>query len=158
MWRFQVLGAGVAQLMPAYSSLQSPGSPTGPPDCANPYILQNILRQRFGAENISVISDNGGIAMVYQTHKCEGVVPSCFRWWPRVVIPLVPLADVPTALLAASISMNATTDLDLGYDAMYVNNLPTAVQQGLVQEATIEAAVRRSFRLRMRLGDFDPPR
>jgi hypothetical protein len=71
MWRFQVLGAGVAQLMPAYSSLQSPGSPTGPPDCANPYILQNILRQRFGAENISVISDNGGIAMVYQTHKCE---------------------------------------------------------------------------------------
>jgi beta-glucosidase-like glycosyl hydrolase len=74
------------------------------------------------------------------------------------VIPLVPLADVPTALLAASISMNATTDLDLGYDAMYVNNLPTAVQQGLVQEATIEAAVRRSFRLRMRLGDFDPPR
>ena len=66
----QVLGANVAQLMPAYSAMLSPGSPDGAPDCANNYLLKDILRQRFGAHNISVISDNGGIAMVYQTHKC----------------------------------------------------------------------------------------
>ncbi len=73
----QVLKANVAQLMPAYSSLQSPGSPTGPPDCANDYTLKTILRERFGAENISVISDNGGIAMVYQTHKCKAMCLLC---------------------------------------------------------------------------------
>ncbi len=65
---------------------------------------------------------------------------------------------MPTALLAAAISMNATTDIDLGYDSVYVDWLPEAVEAGLVQQSTIDAAVRRSLMLRFRLGDFDPAR
>lgn len=66
--------------------------------------------------------------------------------------------DVPTGELAAAIAMNATTDLDLGYDQVYTDFLPTALAQGLVSESTIEAAVRRSLTLRFKLGDFDPAR
>ncbi len=69
-WLLQVLGAHVAQLMPAYSAFYSPESPDGAPDCANEYLIKTVLRGRFGAVNMSVISDNGGIEMVYQTHKC----------------------------------------------------------------------------------------
>ena len=77
----QVLGGHVAQLMPAYSALWTPAAPTCAPDCANSYILRDVLRQRFGAANISVISDNGGIAMVYQVRlEVLQVAILCFRY------------------------------------------------------------------------------
>lgn len=70
--------------------------------------------------------------------------------------PRFRFADVATAEEAAAISMNATTDLDLGYDSVYPDNLGKALTDGLVAQSTIDAAVRRSLALRIRLGDFDP--
>ena len=59
--------------------------------------------------------------------------------------------------LAAAVSINATTDLDLGHDAIYFDNLAKAVQDSLVDPKTIAESVWRNFYWRIRLGDFDPP-
>ena len=52
--------------------------------------------------------------------------------------------------------VNATTDLDLGHDDVYLSELPFALTDKLVSVESIRAAVWRSFYLRIRLGDFDP--
>ena len=59
--------------------------------------------------------------------------------------------------LAAAVSINATTDLDLGHDAIYSKNLGKAVEDHLVSPQTIADSVWRNFYWRIRLGDFDPP-
>ena len=63
---------------------------------------------------------------------------------------------VKTAEEAAAVSMNATTDLDLGHDAIYSKNLGQAVKDSLVDPATIADSVWRNMYWRIRLGDFDP--
>ena len=47
--------------------------------------------------------------------------------------------------------------LGLGHDGVCTDNLQKAIDDHLVEEDTIREAVWRSFYLRMRLGDFDPP-
>lgn len=132
-FKSQVMAAKAAQIMPAYSGMQCPKSPDGAPDAANQFLLISVLREAFNAPNISIISDNGGIKMVYDSHHY-----------------------VPTAVDAAAVCMNATTDLDLGNDEIYSNNLMVAVQQEKCSADAIKAAVWRSFLLRIKLGDFDP--
>ena len=134
-FKSQVLAGKVAQMMPAYSGIRVPKfSDEGAPDCANKYLLESILREEFNAPNISVCSDNGGVKYVYTTHKY-----------------------VNSSEEAAAVSMNASTDLDLGYDLVYTSNLQSAINDHLVDEQNIKDAVWRSFYLRMRVGDFDPP-
>eukprot|EP00118_Oscarella_pearsei_P025144 m.307605 g.307605 ORF g.307605 m.307605 type:complete len:786 (+) comp42516_c0_seq1:80-2437(+) len=133
-FKSQIIGAKVGQIMPAYSSVRCKGSPDGAPDCANTFLLRTVLRDQFGGHNVSVCSDNGGVAEVYATHHY-----------------------VPTAEDAAAVSMKASTDLDLGYDAIYSKYLGPAVKDGKVDAKTIQESVWRSFYWRIRLGDFDPP-
>ena len=131
----QVLAAKVAQIMPAYSGVRVPGlSDDGAPDCANKYLLKKVLREELKAPNISVCSDNGGVWFLTKYQKF-----------------------VNSDELGAAMSMNATTDLDLGHDNIFPDHLQNAVDHGLVNEKTIREAVWRSFYLRMRIGDFDPP-
>lgn len=40
-------------MMPAYTGFRSPQSPSAAPDAANEYLLIDIIRNRFGAQNIS---------------------------------------------------------------------------------------------------------
>lgn len=133
-FKSQVLAANVTQIMPAYSGVKCSGSADGAPDAANPFLLKTVLREQFGASNISVVSDNGGVAEVYATHHFAS-----------------------SAKEGAALCMNATTDLDLGHDRIYPIYLPQAVSDGLVSIDTIKESVWRSFLLRIRLGDFDPP-
>ncbi|XP_065911336.1 uncharacterized protein [Dysidea avara] len=131
----QVMAANVAQIMPAYSGVRVTDlSDKGAPDCANSYLLRTVLRDGFDAPNISVCSDNGGVYFVYDPHMY-----------------------VNSTELSAAVSMNASTDLDLGTDKVYTTNLQKAIDDHLVEEETIREAVWRNFYLRMRLGDFDPP-
>ena len=131
----QVLAADVAQIMPAYSGVRVTDLPDkGAPDCANSYLLKTVLRDGFSAPNISVCSDNGGVYFVYDPHMY-----------------------VNSTELSAAVSMNASTDLDLGTDEVYTKNLQKAIDDHLVEKETIREAVWRNFYLRMRLGDFDPP-
>ena len=134
-FKSQVLAGKVAQVMPAYSGVRVPKfSDDGAPDCANKYLLKSILREEFKAPNISVCSDFDGIVNVVTTHKYVNTMED-----------------------AAAVSMDATTDIDLGSDQVYTKNLPNAIDDYLVNEQAIYDAVWRSFHLRMRLGDFDPP-
>ena len=132
-FKSQVMGANVSQVMPAYSGLNCSMQNDSAPDAANAFLLKTVLRKEFSGTNVSVCSDNGGVFVVYSNHHYASSVE-----------------------MAAAVCMNASTDLDLGYDLVYSQNLKSAVTQGLVDEDTIRQSVTRSFYLRMRVGDFDP--
>ena len=67
---------------------------------ANQFLLKTILREEFAAPNISIISDNGGVVEVYNTHHFA-----------------TSLED------AATLCMNAPTDFDLHWVMMkYILN------------------------------------
>jgi len=134
-FKSQVLAGKVAQVMPAYSGVRiKKYSEDGAPDCANKYLLKTILRKEFNVPNISVCSDNGAVFYTMSRHRF-----------------------VKTAAESAAVSMNATTDIDLGIDRIYPDFLQQALEYHLVTEQTIRDAVWRNFYLRMRVGDFDPP-
>ena len=132
-FKSQVIGAQAMQMMPAYSGVRCKYEPDGAPDAANPFLLRAVLREQFGAPNISICSDNGGILEVFETHHFAKSLEE-----------------------AAALCMNASTDLDLGHDEVYTKYLPSAYDDKLVQVDTIRDAVWRSFYLRIRVGDFDP--
>ena len=102
----------------------------GEPCCASPTLLQRILRERWGFGGY-VVSDCGAIDDIYATHKVAG-----------------------TAAEAAALAVKAGCDLNCG--ATYPA-LVDAVQQGLIDEATLDTSVKRLFDARFRLGMFDPP-
>ena len=132
-FKSQVVGGKAMQIMPALSGLRCVKEEDGAPDAANPFLLHSILREEFGAENISVVSDNEAIGQVYTDHHFASSYEE-----------------------AGALCMNATTDLDLGPDKVYPKYLPAALRDNLVQLETIQRAVWRSFYLRIRVGDFDP--
>ena len=130
-FKTQVVGAKVAQIMPAYSGLRCDYQPDGASDATNSFLLKTVLREEFNAPDISVVSDNGAVSFVYTEQKY-----------------------VSSPEQAAAVCMNTTTDLDLGYDSIY---LQKALEKSDVQLETSRDAVVCNFYLRMRLDDFDPP-
>ena len=102
----------------------------GDPCCASNQLLQRILRDEWGFEGY-VVSDCWAIQDIYTTHKVAA-----------------------SATAASAMSVLTGTDLNCGvsYDSLVV-----AVQQGLIDEAHIDVAVRRLLRARFMLGMFDPP-
>ena len=102
----------------------------GEPCCASPTLLQKILREQWGFEGY-VVSDCGAINDIYQGHKV-----------------------VETPAQAAALAVNNGCDLECG---CVFKALHEAVQQGLIEEATIDRALTRLMMARFRLGMFDPP-
>jgi len=102
----------------------------GEPCCASPALLEKVLREEWGFDGY-VVSDCGAIGDIYQHHRVVG-----------------------TAAEAAALAVNAGCDLNCGqtYGALL-----SAVEEGLISEATINRAVKRLFTARFRLGSFDPP-
>ncbi len=98
--------------------------------CASPTLLQKILRQRWNFEGY-VVSDCWAIVDIHKHHQV-----------------------VETAPEAAALAVNHGCDLNCGYT---YGALLVAVEQGLIDEATIDRAVTRLFTARFRLGMFDPP-
>jgi beta-glucosidase len=102
----------------------------GEPCCASHTLLEEILRQKWGFEGY-VVSDCGAIADIYRHHNV-----------------------VETAAEAAAMAVREGCELNCGevYPALL-----DAVEQGLIDERTIDQAVKRLFMARFRLGMFDPP-
>ncbi len=102
----------------------------GEPCCASPRLLTQILREEWGFDGF-VFADCGAILNIYKFHKV-----------------------VSTAAEASALAVNSGCDLDCGdtYQA-----LGEAVEQGLIDETTIDTALVRAFVGRHRLGMFDPP-
>jgi beta-glucosidase len=115
---------GAQSVMCAYNRVD------GLPACANPRLLDQILRKQWGFTGY-IVSDCGAIGDIYLHHKTS-----------------------PTAEAGVAKAIQAGTDLNCGVE--YVNVLP-AVKAGLIQESEIDTALHRLFAARFKLGMFDPP-
>jgi beta-glucosidase len=102
----------------------------GVPACANPELLQKVLRGEWKFQGY-VVSDCGAINDIFRFHKYK-----------------------PTAAEASAVAVKAGTDLTCGNE---YRSLVDAVKQGLIAETEIDAALGRLFTARFRLGMFDPP-
>jgi len=114
----------------AYSVMCAYNSVDGLPACANPRLLEDILRKEWGFQGY-VVSDCGAIGDIYLHHKTS-----------------------PTPEAGVAAALKAGTDLNCGTE--YEHVLP-AVKQGLVSQAVVDQALRRLLMARFKLGMFDPP-
>jgi beta-glucosidase len=115
----------VDMVMGAYSALY------GVPDCANHFLLTEVLRDQWGFNGV-VVSDGGAIFDINNHHKY-----------------------VPTPEAAAAVAVKAGDDMCSGGLREYFA-LTRAVRQGLISEAEINTALARALEARFRLGVFDP--
>jgi beta-glucosidase len=116
----------VDSVMGAYSALH------GIPDCANHFLLTELLREKWGFKGY-VVSDGGAIADINLHHKF-----------------------VRTREEAAADAVKAGDDMCSGSGNEYAA-LTRAVARGLISAAEIDTALKRSLEARFRLGMFDPP-
>jgi beta-glucosidase len=117
--------ARVFSVMAAYNSLWTIPCP------ANPLILTDILRKRWGFKGY-VVSDCDAIGDIYRTHHY-----------------------VETGAEAAALAIKAGSDLNCGRTLSTF--LMTSVQNKLVTEEAVRAALVRVLTGRFLLGEFDPP-
>ena len=102
----------------------------GEPACASGRLMGDLLRGEWGFDGY-VVSDCDAVADIYKHHKFT-----------------------KTEEEGVALAVRSGTELTCGYE--YRALIP-AVKQGLISEAEIDAAVRRLFAARFRLGMFDPP-
>jgi beta-glucosidase len=114
----------VGGVMGAYNALN------GVPDCANSFLLTDLLRKQWGFDGY-VVSDCGAIGDIWHQHHY-----------------------VNTPEEAAAAAVKAGCDLCCGGD---YQALVRAVQQGLVTEKGIDQALYYTLWTRFKLGLFDPP-
>jgi beta-glucosidase len=114
----------------AYSVMSAYQRFRGEPCSSSTLLLQNILRDEWGFDGY-VVSDCGAILDIFKHHKV-----------------------VETGEEAAARALKAGCELNCG--AVY-EMLLGAVEQGLIDEACIDQAVKRLFLARFKLGMFDPP-
>lgn len=127
-----VTEARAQALMCAYNAID------GLPACANPHYLRDILRTDWKFDG-HVVSDCAAVADIY--------LPTSH-------------AAVRTPEEAVALAVRSGTDLicDFAANATFrPDTVVRAVEQGLLPEAELDAAVQRLFAARMRLGMFDPP-
>jgi beta-D-xylosidase 4 len=105
----------------------------GVPACADPYLLQTILREKWNwtGEQQWVTSDCGAIDNVFTDHN---------------------FTKTPEQAVAAS--LKAGTDIDCG--GYYQKYLPNAYKEGLFDESVLDMALVRQYSSLVRLGYFDP--
>ena len=115
---------GAQSVMCAYNSVD------GLPACANPRLLDDILRKQWGFQGY-VVSDCGAIGDIYLNHKSS-----------------------PNAAAGVAVAVKAGTDLNCGVE---YGNLLAAVKAGLLKESDLDLPLRRLFTARFKLGLFDPP-
>lgn len=102
----------------------------GDPCCAHPYLMQEVLRDKWGFTGYYV-SDCWALVDLYQGHNL-----------------------VENATEAAALALNAGTNLNCG--STYPE-LVKAVAQGLTSEKMIDQNLRQLLPTRFKLGLFDPP-
>ena len=98
--------------------------------CASPTLLKQILLDEWGFDG-HVLSDCGAIQKFYETHKVT-----------------------KTPEESAALAVNNGCNLNCGCTYQFLGQ---AVEQGLVNETAIDAALHKVMRTRFRLGMFDPP-
>jgi beta-glucosidase len=120
-----VIEGGVFSVMASYNSIW------GVPCVADPMLLTEILRKRWGFKGY-VVSDCDAVADIYETHHY-----------------------VQTGPEAAALAIKAGADLNCGNT--YSHHLQQACQDKLVSEDAVRTALTRVLTGRFLLGEFDPP-
>ena len=93
----------------------------GVPSCANPYLLQDILRDHFG------MGDDGWVIS-----DCDAVL---FVWYPQ--------GYTSTMVNGTAMALKAGTDLDC--PVAYLEGLGPALNQTLISEDNIKTALTRLY-------------
>ena len=134
----------VGSVMGAYSALY------GVPDCANHFLLTDLLRERWGFHGV-VFSDGGAVGDIWAEHKYVATPEEAAA------------AAVQAGCDVSSGGMGPLRASDVGHANAGIKGgrafsvLPAAVAKGLISEKEIDTAVRRELTARFRLGLFDPP-
>ncbi len=102
----------------------------GEPCCGSPTLLRRLLREQWGFEGF-VVSDCWAIKDFHESHKVTNN-------WEE----------------SAALALANGCDLNCGCT---FEHIPQAVEQGLLAVSDVDAALKRLFAARMRLGLFDPP-
>ena len=116
----------------AAGAMCSYAAENGVPSCANSWLLNDVLRERWGRKDAVITTDCGAVTNT-----------------------MGPPLNLATKEEAAAVTINGGTDLEMGSDT-WNSSMQLAVTKGLVTEATLDEAVRRTLKSRMVQGDFDP--
>jgi beta-glucosidase-like glycosyl hydrolase len=103
----------------------------GIPSCANDWLLKTVLRETWQFDGY-VTSDCDADGDVYNSHHYTNTPEEAVR-------------DV----------LRAGTDVDC--TSFVPQHAASALSKGLINETDIDTVLRRLFRVRLRLGHFDPP-
>jgi beta-D-xylosidase 4 len=116
----------------ASGAMCSYASVNGVPSCANPLLLTELLRNKWGMEDSVITTDCGAVSnMYYYNHFAAN------------------LSD------AAAKSLNAGTDLNT--ETVFSGlDMIAAIATGETNVSMVDRALRRSLKLRFRAGLFDP--
>ena len=120
-----VMEAGVGSVMASYNEIN------GIPNHANPWLLEQVLRQEWGFRGF-IVSDGNGISQLEILHHIAGSKAEAARKALKVGI-------------------------DFELDTCYSGTLLAQVQEGIVPEAEVDRAVGRVLAAKFRLGLFDDP-
>ncbi len=100
------------------------------PCCASQLLLVDILRGEWGFQG-HVVSDCGALGDIHKNHKI-------------------------TKDAAESAALALQRGCDLGCDTVF-DEIPEAIQRGLITEADVDRALERTLGTRFKLGMFDSP-
>jgi beta-glucosidase len=113
-----------------FTVMSSYNAMNGIPTTANPFLLTELLRNRWGFRGY-VVSDCDAVGDIMRTHHF-----------------------VPTYAQAAALAVNAGCDVNCG--GTLPHYLGEAVDEMLISEETIDHSLTRSLTGRILLGDLDP--
>jgi beta-glucosidase len=122
-----VLAEGIEGVMPSYNSIN------GEPSHGSHYWLSEVLRDDLGFEGY-VASDWNGINMLHQNH---GVAEN--------------QKDSVERSFTAGVDVHSLGEVD------HINHIVSLVESGAVDEAAVDASVRRVLQLKSDLGLFEDP-
>jgi beta-glucosidase len=130
----------VGSVMGAYSSLY------GVPDCENPFLLTQMLRERWGFEGF-VVSDGGAILENWRHHHYEATPEEAAANAVKAGCDLFsgPINGRKEGMLEPT---SAPSDFEA---------LGLMLQKNLLSEKEIDTAISYTLAARFRLGLFDPP-
>lgn len=126
-WRKAIREAGLALVMPSYSSVE------GVPVHANPWLLDQVLRGDLNFGGL-VVSDYGAVLELMDLH-----------------------CVVHDEAGAASSAFSVGCDFDLPNSTCYEGNLQALIQAGDLCVSMLDQSVERVLALKFKLGLFDNP-
>jgi beta-glucosidase-like glycosyl hydrolase len=119
--------AGARAVMNAYQEID------GVPCAASRWLLTEVLRERWGFDGI-VVADYFAVGMLQDLHHVTA-----------------------TPAESAAAALRAGLDVELPITQCFAPGLAEALDRGLLDAATLDAAVRRVLRMKLSLGLFERP-